>query len=85
MEFEVTALPLHLQFSVTDHGIGIPAAEVHQLFESFFRASNVEEIVGTGLGLAIVKRAIDLHGGTIQVISELGHGSRFVVLLPIAR
>ena len=84
VEFEVSIQQTHVQFSVTDHGIGIPADELDQLFESFFRASNVEEIVGTGLGLAIVKRAVDLHGGTIHVSSQLGHGSRFLVALPFA-
>jgi PAS domain S-box-containing protein len=66
---------------VSDHGIGIPAAEIGHLFESFHRASNVGSIQGTGLGLAIVKNSVDLHGGRIQVRSEPGQGTTFTVQL----
>ncbi len=68
-------------FEVTDEGIGIPAAELPHLFESFHRASNVGSIAGTGLGLAIVKNAVDLHGGTIAVASREGQGTSFTVRL----
>lgn len=70
-------------FRVQDEGIGIPDLDKIQLFESFYRASNVGTISGTGLGLAIVKRAVDLHGGNIQVESEVGVGTTFVVSLPL--
>lgn len=72
----------HYVFAVSDQGIGIPADEIAHLFASFHRASNVGDIKGTGLGLAIVKQAVDLHGGTILVESQLGQGTRFVVRLP---
>jgi len=68
-------------FEVADQGIGIPAEEIPHLFESFHRASNVGEIQGTGLGLAIVKNSVELHGGTIDVHSVAGQGTRFVVTL----
>ena len=68
-------------FEVTDEGIGIPSAELPHLFESFHRASNVGSIAGTGLGLAIAKNAVELHGGTIAVTSDEGHGTRFSVRL----
>lgn len=68
-------------FEVVDHGIGIPLAEQAHLFESFHRASNVGTIPGTGLGLAIVKKAVEAHGGSIEVQSEAGRGCRFRVLL----
>jgi PAS domain S-box-containing protein len=67
---------------VADEGIGIPAAELGDLFVSFQRASNVGEIRGTGLGLAIVKQALDLHGGTVEVRSTVGLGTTFTVRLP---
>ncbi len=66
-----------------DQGIGIPAAEQQQLFNSFHRASNVGTISGTGLGLAIVKKAVDLHQGEITVKSEVGVGTTFIVTLPL--
>lgn len=69
------------RFEVTDEGIGIPAAEIPHLFESFHRASNVGNIPGTGLGLSIVKKSVDLHGGTIAVSSMQGKGTRFTVIL----
>jgi PAS domain S-box-containing protein len=71
-------------FEVADQGIGIPADEIPHLFESFHRASNVGAIQGTGLGLAIVKNAVEMHGGTIEVASNLGEGTAFTVRLPAA-
>lgn len=70
-------------FHVQDQGIGIPAADQAQLFNSFHRASNVGTISGTGLGLAIVKKSVDLHGGNITVNSEVGVGTTFTVTLPL--
>ena len=72
----------HTVFEVADKGIGIPAEEIGHLFESFHRASNVGAIQGTGLGLAIVKNAVEMHGGVIDVASELGKGTTFRVSLP---
>jgi len=71
-------------FEVADQGIGIPAAEIGHLFQSFHRGSNVGDIHGTGLGLAIVKNSVDLHGGTIEVFTTEGQGTRFVVRLGLA-
>ncbi|AFZ15012.1 multi-sensor signal transduction histidine kinase [Crinalium epipsammum PCC 9333] len=69
-------------FYVHDQGIGIPLENQNLLFQSFYRAKNVGNISGTGLGLAIVKNAIDLHGGSINVKSDLGVGTTFTVVLP---
>ncbi len=71
-----------LDLTVSDAGIGIPAQDMPRLFDAFHRASNIGQIRGTGLGLAIVKRAVDAHGGTIEVKSEVGRGSSFSVSLP---
>jgi len=68
---------------VEDNGIGIPSADVGQLFERYFRGSNVSGIVGTGVGLNLVKMVVDLHGGDIAVESQEGKGARFTVRLPI--
>jgi len=70
---------------VRDHGIGIPPPDRERLCEVFHRGTNVGSVSGSGLGLSIVKRAVDLHGGTVSVESELGAGSRFVVRLPCPR
>lgn len=70
-------------FRICDHGIGIPAAEQEQIFNAFFRGSNVGTIPGVGLGLVLVKESVDLHGGTIVVDSEEGVGTTFTVTLPL--
>jgi PAS domain S-box-containing protein len=71
-------------FRIRDRGIGIPLEDQDKLFDSFHRANNVGSISGTGLGLAIVKRAVDLHGGTITVDSQIDVGTTFVVTIPFA-
>ncbi len=70
-------------FQVKDSGIGIPPEDKIKLFESFHRARNVGNIPGTGLGLVIVKNYVELHGGTIDVESEVGKGTKFLVKLPL--
>lgn len=70
--------------AVQDTGIGIPAAEVDQLFDKFFRATNArnQSVPGTGLGLAIVQAIVGLHRGEISIESTEGIGTTFTVRLP---
>jgi signal transduction histidine kinase len=72
------------RIEVTDTGVGIHPAELPHIFERFYRGSQANEARGTGsgLGLSIVKSIVDMHHGTIEVESRVGHGSRFVVTLP---
>nr|WP_238553594.1 PAS domain S-box protein [Fortiea contorta] len=70
-------------FAIQDQGIGIPPEDIPHLFESFHRAQNVGNILGTGLGLAIVKNCVDIHQGEIYVVSQLGVGTTFTVILPL--
>ncbi len=70
-------------FYIQDQGIGIPEIDQARLFESFYRASNVQSIQGTGLGLVIVKRCVDAHSGQISVTSQVGVGTTFTVILPL--
>lgn len=81
VQFQVFTESGRTVFVVSDQGIGIPADEVDDLFESFHRASNVGDIAGTGLGLAIVKSSADAHGGTIEVHSIAQRGTTFTVRL----
>ena len=74
-----------LSIVVQDQGIGIPPADLDHIFEPFQRATNVGAIKGTGLGLAIVKEAVELHAGTITVVSELRVGTTFTVRIPLRR
>ena len=71
--------------TVRDRGIGIAERDQRRLFESFHRGGNVGSVSGSGLGLAIVKRAIDLHGGSLELHSELGEGTAFTVRIPSPR
>ena len=67
---------------IKDYGIGIPEAEVPNLFTSFFRCSNAEDIPGTGLGLVIVKQLTEMHQGKVSLASSLGKGSTFKLVFP---
>lgn len=70
--------------SVTDHGIGIPQADVPRVFERFHRAANVHGIAGSGIGLHMVRQIVELHRGRIAVESFEGIGSTFSIRLPPA-
>jgi PAS domain S-box-containing protein len=65
---------------VEDNGIGVEKSFAPRIFEMFFRASDRSD--GSGLGLYIVKNAVDRLGGTVEVQSEAGVGTRFRILLP---
>lgn len=74
-----------LQIQVKDTGIGISAENQAQIFERFFQSDITEAIInqGSGIGLAITKEFVKLHGGEIQVESEVNKGSCFSVSLPL--
>lgn len=69
---------------VTDSGIGIAPENQTRVFERFERAISSRNISGLGLGLYISRHIVEMHGGSIQVESELGTGSTFTVTLPLA-
>lgn len=71
--------------TVSDTGIGIPSSELPHIFERFYKADKARTRTrsGSGLGLSIVKKIVDLHQGTIDVRSELGKGTTFIVRLPL--
>jgi signal transduction histidine kinase len=71
-----------IMVSCKDRGIGIPARDLDQLFERYYRGSNVSGIVGTGVGLYLVKMVVEVHAGEIAVDSKEGQGSTFTVRLP---
>jgi signal transduction histidine kinase len=83
VRLDVTRENHELVFDVRDQGIGISAEDQEHLFDTFNRGSNVGTIAGTGLGLAIVRRAVQLHGGTLSLHSEVGMGSCFTVRIPV--
>lgn len=76
--------------SVSDSGIGIPAAEQARIFDRFYRVNSSRERqnageYSSGLGLSIVMWAVEAHGGSIEVQSNEGSGSVFLVKLPLAK
>ncbi|MBZ0282886.1 MAG: PAS domain S-box protein [Anaerolineae bacterium] len=73
-----------IMLEVRDQGIGIPKDDLNHLYEAFHRAANVGTISGTGLGLSITRQAIELHGGTISIQSEVGVGTTVTVHIPLS-
>ncbi|MFI3120367.1 MAG: PAS domain S-box protein [Methylococcaceae bacterium] len=69
--------------TVEDKGIGMSPQQVARLFERFWRADNVRDIVGSGLGMALVKEIVDFHQGEIEVESMLGQGSKIGLWFPL--
>lgn len=70
---------------VQDEGVGVRQEDTEKIFDPFYRAPNATAIQGTGLGLSIVKKAVDLLGGTIELVSAEGQGSAFHVKIPVAQ
>jgi signal transduction histidine kinase len=74
---------------ITDNGIGIPAESLPHLFDRFYRGdkSRAREgsVAGTGLGLSVCKAIVTAHHGTIEVTSQPGRGTTFIIHLPLAR
>ena len=73
-----------VHFTIWDTGIGIPAADIDQLFTPFFQvdSSLSRQYEGSGLGLSLVLRLAEMHGGGVVVESEVEQGSRFTINLP---
>jgi hypothetical protein len=72
----------HLEFKVSDSGIGIPAGDLAKICQAFHRSANVGNRPGTGMGMTIVKQFLDLLGGKIRFKSEEGKGTTVWVELP---
>lgn len=74
----------HVQVKVIDQGVGIDEDDLARLFEKFSRIHNPlsTQVGGSGLGLYWAKKIVDLHSGTIEVKSERGDGTEFIVKLP---
>jgi signal transduction histidine kinase len=76
---------VHFRLSVKDSGIGIKPEDIKRLFKEFeqLEAGTDRRFGGTGLGLALTRKIVEMQGGTISVVSEVGKGSTFTVILPL--
>jgi len=86
-EVRISAYPSEggVQISIKDQGLGIPPDALPKMFGQFFRveSSGHHGIKGTGLGLWLTKHMVDGHKGRIWVESEWGHGSNFLIWIPV--
>jgi two-component system OmpR family sensor kinase len=72
-----------VEFSVEDHGPGIPPTALPRVFEPYYRAPGAAQTAGgSGLGLAVVKSLVDAHGGSIAIDSAPACGTRVTFVLP---
>jgi signal transduction histidine kinase len=85
VDISAKALDGSFELCVRDTGPGIPRDQQTRIFEEFQQVddSSTRKKGGTGLGLAISKRIVEMHGGSIDVQSEMGVGSTFRVTLPV--
>jgi signal transduction histidine kinase len=81
----ITYQEKYIFFQVKDQGIGIPTRDKERLFEAFYRGSNIGNIPGNGLGLSIIKTLVDLHGGQVNLESEVDKGTTITVMLPLVK
>jgi signal transduction histidine kinase len=75
-----------VRVSVADTGVGIPADDLKDIFDKYAQARSraTRSEKGTGLGLYITRQLVELHGGKIEVQSEVGKGSTFSFTIPVA-
>ena len=77
----------HVLLTVKDTGIGIPQEEINKIFDRFYRVEGAggRTQEGTGIGLALVHELVKLHGGSVDVQSNVGSGSTFTVKIPLGK
>jgi signal transduction histidine kinase len=82
----VTGRRPEICITVSDHGVGIPPADLPHIFEPFYRGSDVVagQVHGNGLGLSLVRRIATAHGGRVAVTSKPNAGTTFTLTLPVA-
>src|SRR5690625_767766 len=67
--------------TIQDNGKGISSEDQEQIFDRYYRGTNTEHIRGTGLGMAISRDIIVAHGGQVELTSQIGKGTKIMILL----
>ncbi len=83
IKLEWKCLPSVVRLTVSDDGSGIYPEDIHHIFKRFYRSRFSKDTQGIGLGLPLSKSVIEAHNGSIEVYSELGRGTDFVITFPI--
>jgi signal transduction histidine kinase len=83
VEINASANDNCMLLTVCDSGTGIPAEDIDKIWDRSFRGDKSRTQRGLGLGLSLVKAVVTAHGGTINVVSTVGHGTQFSVHLPL--
>ncbi|MCU0479693.1 MAG: PAS domain-containing sensor histidine kinase [Anaerolineae bacterium] len=83
IEIQTQSTEHEVIITVQDTGYGIAPDDLPHIFDRFFRADQARSIGGVGLGLSIVRKVIEHHHGRIDVLSQLHHGTTFIIHLPI--
>jgi signal transduction histidine kinase len=68
-----------IRVAIADRGIGIPARELQNIFQPFYRGSNTAGYTGTGIGLPMARRIVELHGGRLRIESMIGEGTTVTI------
>jgi signal transduction histidine kinase len=84
IEVAVTAVDGVARLAVRDTGVGIDADDQLHVFDRFWRGRNASEVAGSGIGLSVVAELVRAHHGTVEIDSELGHGTTVTVSIPLA-
>jgi len=72
-----------LLIAIEDHGIGMKSEQLKHVYDRFYRVDQTGIVPGTGLGMAIVREIITHHGGTIEIESKFGVGTKVMLYLPV--
>lgn len=84
VKVNLVASDKHVILTVEDKGIGIPNKDMEYIYDPFFRASNVGLIEGYGIGLPLTRNIVNIHQGSLEIISQVNKGTTVIFRIPIA-